>query len=133
MWKNIIISLFILTGLLLIYSNYNKKSEKNPATKHTKRSLAVVENGECNRVDGVLMCDIEYSFFVGPTKYLGKYKGPAFEGISNVKGGSVTASYNTDDPSDNTLYKPQDNVTKNYNLYIGTGLLISCIFVYLLF
>ena len=132
MWKNIVISLFVLSGLFLIYSDYNKKPIEIP-TKHTKRSLAVVENGECNRIDGVLVCDIEYSFVVGPTKYLGKYKGPAFEGISSVKGGSVTASYNQDDPSDNTLYKPQDKMTNNYKLYIGLGLLVSCIFVYLLF
>jgi len=132
MWKNIIISLFVLIGLSLIYSGYDKKPEEIH-TKHTKRSFAVVENGECNRVDGVLMCDIEYSFVVGSTKYLGKYKGPAFEGISSVKGGSITSSYNQDDPSDNTLYKPQNKMTNNYNLYIGLGLLVSCIFVYLLF
>ena len=132
MWKNIIISLLFLIGLSLIYSGYNKKPEEIH-TKHTKRSLAVVENGECSRVDGVLICDIEYSFVVGPTKYLGKYRGPAFEGISSIKGGSVTASYNQDDPTDNTLYKPKDNVTKNYNIYIGSVFLIFCFFVYLLF
>jgi len=132
MWKNIVISLFVLIGLFLIYSDYNKKSLQIP-TKHTKRSLAVVENGDCNRVDGALICDIEYSFVVGSTKYLGKYKGPAFEGISSVKGGSVTSSYNPDDPSDNTLYKPQNNTSNNYKLYIGLTLLASCIFIYLLF
>lgn len=132
MWKNIVISLFVLTGLFLIYFDYNKKPVEI-STKHMTRSLAVVENGECNRVDGVLVCDIEYSFVVGSTKYLGKYKGPAFEGISSVKGGSITASYNSDDPSDNTLYKPQNNKPNNYKLYIGLALLISCIFIYLLF
>lgn len=131
--NNLVVSgiLFIIGVLVIFQYIYNKQLPKAPS-KYTTRVLAVVEDGNCKRENGVLNCEVEYSYIAGSTKHIGKYAGPAFKGISNVKGGSIVALYDPANPGDSTLYKEEDE-TSNTRLYFGGGLIIASILAYLLF
>lgn len=118
-----------IIGISLLVINSQKKQDE--PTKTMKRSLAVVENGKCSDLEEERKCTIDFSFIVGSEKVLGTYVGPPFEGISSVKGGSVIALYNPDNPKDNTLLKPQANDKISNMVYAGVTLIIISLLVYL--
>lgn len=123
--NNLLSTGLLVSGIILIAVYYVNKY-RVVSVKNKKRSLAVVEEGEC--ISG--SCNIKFSFIVGSEKIFGTYSGPPFDGISTVKGGSVTAIYNSEDPKDNTLLKPSQN-TDSMLFNIGVALCVIAVLIYI--
>lgn len=123
--NNLLSTVLLLIGIIFIGVYYGNKY-RVVSSKIKKRSLAVVEEGECVSDS----CNIKFSFVVGSEKIFGTYSGPPFDGISTVKGGSVTATYNPEDPKDNTLLKPPQS-TDSMLLNIGIALCVIAVLIYI--